>query len=471
MNWRSWGRRVLAAILVIGSTSLAPRCVAEEWKLDTVHLKNGNQFQGLVDDDGHDYVQIRVVRHHPGRPTVVYSTAVPRADVDRVELADEKDRVLLTERLKALQSERQNWSALLRTIDPAHKGSTAPEFDQVELTPAKWGKGSADGLSYKSNHFRIISNAPREQIAVTAIQLEQVYTAYARLLPPRVDKSEPTTVLLPQSFSDYQALMKDQHKVFLNWAYYDAEHNQIVCPSELQQLAQEWSKKFEANQKELDRLQEELVKLKQLFKGNVPANLLKDNRDQQDRVRQLNEQNRKTCEQQLQKLLQPLYHEAFHAYLNNQVFPTSDYDVPRWLNEGLAQLFETATLEAGELSFDRPDKDRLTLAQAQIRKGDFVSLASLLKADQKSFLAVHNSDKQASDRYYVASWALASYLTFNRKVLGTKALDAYLVSLHRGTDPADAFHELVGMPLKDFEKEFHQAVSRWKPDAFTANSK
>ncbi len=198
---------------------------------------------------------------------------------------------------------------------------------------------------------------------------------------------------------------------------------------------------------------------------------MKDNRDQQDRVRQLNEQNRKTCEQQLQKLLQPLYHEAFHAYLNNQVFPTSDYDVPRWLNEGLAQLFETATLEAGELSFDRPDKDRLTLAQAQIRKGDFVSLASLLKADQKSFLAVHNSDKQASDRYYVASWALASYLTFNRKVLGTKALDAYLVSLHRGTDPADAFHELVGMPLKDFEKEFHQAVSRWKPDAFTANSK
>jgi hypothetical protein len=352
---------------------------------------------------------------------------------------------------------------LLRTIDPEQKGKPISEFNEVELTAAKWGKGSSEALSYKSSHFRVVSNAPREQLIATAIQLEQIYTAYAKFLPPRVQSAEPTTVLLPQNFADYQGLLKDQGKTFLNWAYYDAEHNQVVCPSELQQIGDDWGKKFQANKKEMDHLQNELADLKQLFKGNVPANLLKQNRDQQDKIRQLNDQNRKTCEQQLQKVFQPLYHEAFHAYLNNQLYPPADYQVPRWLNEGLAQIFETATVEAGELSVDRLDKDRLARAQTLLRKSEMIPLANLLKSEPKQFLAVHNSDQQTTDRYYVTSWAMASYLMFHRKVLNTKAFDTYLKSLHRGDDPVDAFRVLIDQPLKDFEKDFEQTVSRWKP--------
>src|SRR6516225_9397706 len=46
-------------------------------------------------------------------------------------------------------------------------------------------------------------------------------------------------------------------------------------------------------------------------------------------------------------LFQTLYHEAFHAYLVNFVYPPEDGEAPRWLNEGLAQIFETAIVEAG----------------------------------------------------------------------------------------------------------------------------
>ena len=45
---------------------------------------------------------------------------------------------------------------------------------------------------------------------------------------------------------------------------------------------------------------------------------------------------------------------------------------------------------------------------------------------------------------------------FERKLLGTKALDDYVAALKRGTDPLDAFRDLVGEPLPQFEKEHLQ---------------
>jgi hypothetical protein len=455
---------VLACFVILPGRSVT---FAEEWKFDVVHLKNGTEIQGQVIEDEKERVRIRVVLRQPGRPIVVITTTLPRTDVERVELADEKDREQLTERLKTLHTERQNWSALIRAIDPALKNQPSTGFDQLELKSAAWGKGSGKGLAYQSAHFRVVSNAREDLVCLTAVQLEQIYAAYQRVLPPRVEAAAATTVLLPQSVADYQALMKEEKKPFLNMAYYDSAHNQIVCPSELQQLSDDWAKRFQANQKELERLQDDYAKLKQLFKGNIPAALEKQNLDQRKKLEQSNDQNRKGCEAQLQKLFQPLFHEAFHAYLNNQVYPPADFQVPRWLNEGLAQLFETATLQAGELKIDRPDKDRLQRVQAQLRKGDLIALTTLLKTDHKQFLAIHNSEQQATDRYYLASWALTAYLVFDRNLLGTKALDDYARAIHRGNDPVDAFHDLVNQPLADFEKEFRQAVGQWKPDGFT----
>ena len=41
-----------------------------------------------------------------------------------------------------------------------------------------------------------------------------------------------------------------------------------------------------------------------------------------------------------------LYHEAFHAYLDNYVYESPGYEIPTWLNEGLAQVFAAGLLEA-----------------------------------------------------------------------------------------------------------------------------
>src|SRR5262249_6600516 len=180
------------------------------------------------------------------------------------------------------------------------------------------------------------------------------------------------------------------------------------------------------------------------------------------------EQSNKQCDEQFQaatrQLFRTLYHEAFHAYLANFVYPPAEADVPRWLNEGLAQVFESAFIEGGELRVGHAEKARLVAAQTALGKGDLVPVADLLKAGPKQFVVLHASDQQGSDRYYLTSWSAAFYLMFDRRLLGTKKMDEYVKTLKRGTDPTQAFADLVGQTPAAFEKDLHGYLQKLKPD-------
>src|SRR5262249_37524281 len=157
----------------------------------------------------------------------------------------------------------------------------------------------------------LVSNAREDVLCLTAVQLEQIHAAYRRLLPPRVESAQATTVLLPATPADYQAILKEQGRAFGNTASYDAGRNQNVCPPELQRLADEWAQAFQKNQQLLDKLRDQEADLKKLYKNKVPPDLLQRLRADQDKIKKTNDQNRKECEQVLQRVFQPLYHEAF----------------------------------------------------------------------------------------------------------------------------------------------------------------
>ena len=160
-----------------------------------------------------------------------------------------------------------------------------------------------------------------------------------------------------------------------------------------------------------------------------------------------------------------LYHEAFHAYLTNFVYPPDENEVPRWLNEGLAKIFETAFVEAGELRIGHADRNRLVAAIIALRMGSLAPLDELLKSGPKQFIVSHVSDRETSDRFYLTSWGVAFYLTFERRLLGTKEMDQYVRSLKKpDQDPVKAFEKLTGQPLKNFEKDFHQYLSELRFD-------
>ena len=81
-----------------------------------------------------------------------------------------------------------------------------------------------------------------------------------------------------------------------------------------------------------------------------------------------------------------LYHEAFHAYLRNSVYPRQQYDVPPWLNEGLAVIFEGGLLEGNTLRVDAPNPAALKKLKADLAGPAPLELDSLLSAGEGQFL-------------------------------------------------------------------------------------
>jgi hypothetical protein len=82
----------------------------------------------------------------------------------------------------------------------------------------------------------------------------------------------------------------------------------------------------------------------------------------------------------------------------------------------------------------------------------------------KNFIVKHRDDRVASDKCYLASWALASYLTFNRHLLGSANLDVFVRSVNRNENVEEAFAKLAGQKLPDFEKDFHAWLLKLQPD-------
>jgi hypothetical protein len=454
------------ALLLAGALGAAEAPGADEWKYDVVHRKKGPPFRGLITEQTAQYVRVLCVSRKPGAPTLVFREELPRAEIDRLELLGDEDREALRRRLDALKRERAALAATLKALGPDGQ-APAEAVDRLELRRVPWPVGTrGEALEYRSAHFRLVSDAGTGLLGLAATRLEQVYAAYARTLPPRVKEARPTTVLLTRSLADYQALARARGHNLLNPAFYDAARNEIVCGSDLERLGDELERvrrHHETLRKELKGREADLVRV---YKGrkNVPPELLRPLAEAAKKIDATEGRNALAFAAARERLFRRLYHEAFHAYLANFVYPGRDGELPRWLNEGLAQIFETAIVEVGELRVGHADGERLKELRRALGRDALLPLADLLASGPKQFQVAHAGDRQASDRYYLASWALAFYLTFDRKLLGTRALDDYARALRRGEAAPAAFRALVGQPLPQFEKEYLEYLKRLRPD-------
>jgi hypothetical protein len=452
---------VAAIVLVCRATG------ADDWKYDIVHLKNGKQIKGLLVEQTPDGILLRKFTRNRGAPTVVNRTFVESRFVDHVELLGSAERELLESRFASLKRDRDVSEILKGLLTPPYKllDKDDDKFKDIDLQTAPWVLDpKRQAQAYQSTHFRLLSDAEPCFVYLAIVQLEQIYTAYSSFLPPRIAAGQPTTILLPRSRAEYQALLKQEKVQLLNPAYYDPTRNQILCCFDLPEIHERLKSTYDEHRQKLDELQATEAKLKEAFKGKVPPIVLKGIVETRQEIAAADKQNTENAQRAAQRLFSMLYHEALHAYLAMFVYPAGEGDVPRWLNEGLAQLFEGALVEAGELRVEKPDGNRLQRVRDLIRDQRIVGLGELLKSGPKEFIVVHGSDRQTSDRHYLTSWALAYYLTFDRKLLGTKELDDYVQSLGRGVDATEAFHTLVGTPLADFETRFRNYMQQLLPD-------
>ncbi len=87
-------------------------------------------------------------------------------------------------------------------------------------------------------------------------------------------------------------------------------------------------------------------------------------------------------------------------------------------------------------------------------------MEKLLAAGEGQFLLTASVRPAAVDRYYVHAWGLAYYLTFEKHLLGSPALEKYLQSGNARLAPVQRFQQLIGMPLEQFEQRVADVYPR-----------
>jgi len=461
------GSVLFTVSMAVAQQPSTPPIGIANWSFDELTLTNGAKFQGLILSDTPEGIRFKSVSRPPGRPTVTLTSLFTKSEIANVKRLPEAERVVLKD--------------LLAELDPSGEGERK-RMDSLELVAEDWPGKPGKARRYKSDYFFLDSTGSEELARRSAVRLEQLYTAFARFLPPTVKDAQLTKIMLATDREEYKALLGRRGESFLlNPAVYDRARNEVLCGHELKQLGDQLQEARIHHAQQLATLATYEGDVKKLYKLPELGRYLDAVKMERNRVHAADRINGTKFDKATAAVFAVLYHEAFHAYVGTFVYPAMKPDevkagkgtgeLPRWLNEGLAQVFETSVVEAGELRADTPDKERLDRAKDWLKRkngNSLLPLSDLLILNRDAFLASHADEKSAANRAYLTSWALAYYLTFDRRVIGTQNFRKYLIAVNSGEDPRRAFAGLVGKDLDAFEKDWHTYLQRLHPDGTLA---
>jgi hypothetical protein len=438
------------------------------WPLERLELKGGKVVQGLVrareSFDSAKTVAFEIVQRPAGRPMNTLVRSFPKESIAKVDFLPAEERARLIARLEWFHNRGAYQSQ---------------ELAQLVLKPGK--PGGPKWVYEDGPWFRLESWTDKEMTRLSILRIEQIFGAYSEILPPRSKPQQPLRILLfgsMREYSDFQTQLKYHVE---NPALYFPKLNLLAAGSELTAYAgrlAEVRRRHAAIKAQYDKLTAEMpAALKKLSDDLEKSGVSADDRrnlgleavrkwkeelgEVNRRMQAIERSNTAQFDQVTKEMLSRLNHEAFHAYLENFVYPHDQTDVPRWLNEGLAQIFEEGQLELGSLRLDAPSRERLTALQAVLNSDDreaAQTLAELLTADARTFLATHSTSPEVSQRNYLYSWGLAHYLAVRQPILETARLDRYVDSQSGAQNPLARFEQLVGMPLAEFAPRWRQEM-------------
>ncbi len=433
------------------------RLAAGGLSLEHVELRSGRRLSGLIESADEHWVYLAELQRPAGRPSFLVVRPIDRqsiASIDRLEGA-------ARERLVRIVDELRNRARI-----------EAARLNAVRLKPGS--RAGIDVQRYRGGWFVLESTADQATTRRLVVRVEQVFAAYRQVLPPRVEPRRPLRILVFDAMDGYREYLRRHDLKLQAPAVYLQAENLIVAGSPLGRYLAEM-RRVEAEHEELrdqiDRLEDEMrVRLRRLGtrllqqrrpRSEVSQLILREKR----RVETALEEKRSELEKSERKndgafvevtaqMFQRLGHEAFHAYLENYVFPHDEYHVPIWLNEGLATMFETGLLETGTLRVDAPHPRFLPLLQEALRRGNTMSLRRVLRAGPGDFV---DKEPGVTAQSYASAWGLAYYLSFERDLLGRSSLEHY-VDGAAGLEPVARFERLVGQPLDEFARQWRSSM-------------
>src|SRR5215213_1569875 len=141
------------------------------------------------------------------------------------------------------------------------------------------------------------------------------------------------------------------------------------------------------------------------------------------------------------------FHEYVHLHLRDNV-PSA----PLWLNEGVAELYESLQFSGNEALIGTPKHNYLYL----LRQVELLPLKTLFSIGPDS---PHYNEQDKAGIFYGQSWALVHYL-----MLGDRGrqdqFKQFIQRINRGDDPAKAIEGTYGITLDLLEEELRSYVRR-----------
>ncbi|MEZ6139830.1 MAG: DUF1570 domain-containing protein [Zavarzinella sp.] len=448
--------RLLFLILLLTLQSAwADPTATSRWQTDTLVLRNGTTYRGVVLEETDRGVRFQIIAQNPGRPTVTLTCYFLTREIQKMVKISPEERQQLQEKLTHIQPENQK-----------------ARIESIELQQIRWLNRDNAGFRYQSDFFSLESDAPAEIVRRAAVRLEEVFTAYLRFLPPRTKGGNPVLIRIHQSHKNYLASLPNLAN-FQNPAFYDPATNRIVCGSDLKRLGDDLALSRVQAEELLQEIQQQEMFVRRLY-GKKPelGRHLQPLIARRKRVYDTIVQNDRTFENATQQLFRTLYHEAFHAYLAQFVFPTAGgkTGVPRWLNEGMAQIFETAVFEAGELRIGHIDPIRLRDARNSLQDKKLPTIPQILGAESKAFVLSHETANRGASQIYLGSWAFATFCLFQLEILSAPNWEEFIkTGAEKNENWVQQFEQLAGMKLSEVEILFHSWLKEVKPDGSWPN--
>lgn len=461
---RGWRSLVLLLTVILFAAAAAAQeegivnvTDVAKWRTEKVLLADGRAISGLVRYETSKFVEIVEVGWKPGVPMYLLVRWVPRSNIKRIERLDDSLRRDLEKKIARFRNRTR---------------IAAAKIQEVELSTGKIQATKC--LVYEGPWFSLSSTADELLTREAIVRLEQVIAGFRTFIRPRKQPKQSLHIVVLGQLDQYLEYQKLSNLNVRNPAYFDPDRNEIVAGGQLASFAAKLNETRAHHNKLLDRYarqQDEMRQKLQALTRRLRASGASDEESRKVRDAARAQWNKivesqelkiriaeRENERQYHEQFRVLYHEAFHAYLQSYVFDTARYNIPRWLNEGLAQVFEAGMLDAGTLRLDAPNEKALRELQIDLRRGRVLSIDELLQSRAETFLVAHNDSAGRANRLYLHSWGVAYYLTFQLQLLDSPGLDRYLDSTIGPNDQTRRFEKMTGMPIERFQQEWRRFV-------------
>jgi hypothetical protein len=468
-----WGRlvratAVLATVAAVVEAAPPRGLTTGAWKLERIVLHDGRRLEGLVvpadpaaGDTGSEIRFAQVVRP-PGRPMYVITWGpLPPEAIKTVDRLPPAEHDQLAGRVKAFLESRHRRGDAETAIRLRRDGDEGP-----------W--------RYETDDVVVESTADATTTRAAIVTLDQVFGGLRALVPPPRKERPPTIrVRLCGSATEYREVQRELGIHIDNPAFYVPARRLLVAGGDMPAMVADTAvvedglAAADQRYEELDRLLEDRLKAlaadleQQGFPAAKRAEIVqlarqrwdRERADEVARIATARRENAGRRDRALATFRSRLAHEAWHAYADAVLAGGDAAGLPLWLDEGLAQVIESAPLEAGELRLDAPDPKRLAALQEAVRGGALPTVAELVQAGQEQFLAGHASDADQG-RFYLAAWGVALDLAMLRPVLSPTGIADITAA---NDDAVAAFERLAGAPVDAYDTGWRRRILALRP--------